>query len=120
MLEPLTVMTLPDLNKFEYYDSSHKQMKQYNESMKRDFLKGLVLQDICYPCNVYSVTMCRDDLRNSSNSGDFELNANASGRGFVKLLRKKKIGIVIRFVSTIIVCPILILLRRLEISFSIT
>ena len=51
--------------------------------MERDFLRCMFLEDLCSPCNVYSVTVCSDDIRNAGNLSEFKKNESASSRNFV-------------------------------------
>ena len=59
-------------------------------SVKRDFLGFMFLENSCSPCDVNFVTFCKDDIRNSNELSEFEMNDSSSTRECVTNLVTKK------------------------------
>ena len=86
---PLAVGIIPALNDFLHLDEITNKLTEYSTSVKRDFLRGLLLEDMFHPCRVHTVTLCMDSIRDSINGSPYELNCNVCSRDFVmKLLSK--------------------------------
>ena len=73
-------MVLPALNNLTYPTLINDEINKYSASVKRDFLRYMFLKHLCSPCDVHSVTVCRDDIRHADNLSDFEKNESASSR----------------------------------------
>ena len=82
-VNPPTAMVLPALNDFTYPTLINNEITKYSTSVKRDFLRCMFLEDLCSPCDVHSVTVCSDGIRNAGNLSEFEKNESASSRKFV-------------------------------------
>ena len=46
----------------------------------------MFLENLCSPCDVHSVTVCGDEIRNAGNLSEFEKNESASSHRFVRNL----------------------------------
>mgnify|MGYP001314708819 CR=1 FL=1 len=43
-----------------------------------DFVRGIIIEELNHPCQVYSVNGCTDEVRNDENNGERELNIDWS------------------------------------------
>ena len=64
--DPFCAITLPSLGKFKHFNKKSKNMCHYSDSVKRDFLRALVVQDCAHPCDIYTVNKCEDNVRDST------------------------------------------------------
>ena len=81
---PLAVSIVPALNDFVYLDRSINKTSHYSTSVKSDFLRGLLLEDMFNPCRVHSVTICIDSIRDALSDYPYEMNCNVYSRDFVR------------------------------------
>ena len=51
--------------------------------MKRDFIRCILLENVYSPCDVYSVAVCTDDIRNEDDLSEFEMNESTPVHEFV-------------------------------------
>ena len=65
-------------------------MCRYSESVKRDFLRALVVYNYAHPCDIYTVNKCEDNVRDSTELSKNEMNANFSHKDFIFSLTKKR------------------------------
>lgn len=89
-VNPPTAMVLPALNNFTYPTLINDEITNYSTSVKRDFLRCMFVKNLCSPCDVYSVTMCTDNKRNTDDISEFEMNESASVREFATNLINNK------------------------------
>ena len=69
-----SAMVLPTLNDFTYPILINDKITNCSASVKRDFLRCIILENLCSPCDVHSVTVCSDYIRNVDNLSEFEMN----------------------------------------------
>ena len=74
---------VPALNDFVHLHPITNSITEYSTSIKRDFLRGLLMKDMYNPCRVYSLTICTDSIRDSFNLSPHEIICNACSRDFV-------------------------------------
>ena len=85
-VNPPSAMVLPALNDFTYPKLINDEITKYSDSVKRDFLRCMFLENLCSPCDIYSTNVCTDDIRSGDNLSEFEKNESASSRKFVQNL----------------------------------
>ena len=85
---PPSAMVLPALNDFTYPSLINDEVTNYSASVKRDFLRCLFLENLSSPCDIHSVTVCSDDVRDAHDLSKFEMNVSVSSRQFLPNLMK--------------------------------
>ena len=85
----LAVGIVPALNKFVRLDPITNALTEYSMSVKREFLRGLLLEDMYNPFMVHCVTLCTYSIRDSLKSSHYKMNCNVYSRDFLNRLRSK-------------------------------
>ena len=86
---PLSMLTMPALNSFNFVNKDGKE-KLISPAIKSDFLRAIVLEDMFNPCKVYTVTICKDEVRNAEYLGPDALNYDINWKTFLTAVREKK------------------------------
>ena len=104
-VNPPTTMVLPALNDFTYLTLINDEITNYSTSVKWDFLRSMFVENVCSPCDVHSVTMYADDIRNADDISEFEMNDSKSSREFATNLINKN-GNLIKYMWITTICMI--------------
>ena len=88
--EPQIIMKIPAMNKFQYYCNTRKCSRNINENQMTDFIRGIIIEELNHPCQVYSVNGCTDEVRNDENNGERELNIDLNTNAFIDALLENK------------------------------
>ena len=88
--EPQIIMKIPAMNKFQYYCNTRKCSRNIIENQMTDFVRGIIIEELNHPCQVYSVNGCADEVRNDENNGERELNIDLDTPAFMNALIKNK------------------------------
>ena len=84
--KPQIIMKVPAMNKFQYYDNTRKCYKQINANQMTDFVRGIIIEEMFHPCQVYSVNGCTDEVRNNEINGERELNVDLNTSAYIDAL----------------------------------
>jgi hypothetical protein len=87
--KPKIIMKTPDLNSFQCYKPDVKKYVSLNKHKKTDFIRGIILEDMFSPCQVYSINNCTDELRNAQVEHENELNIDVNNRKLIKSMSDK-------------------------------
>ena len=82
--DPKIIIKTPDLNSFQCYKSDVGKYVNVNKHQKTDFIRGIILEEMFSPCQVYSINNCTDELRNAPVEHVNELNININNRKLLK------------------------------------
>ena len=88
-VNPPKSMVLLALNDLMYPTLINDDITNCNTNVIQDFLMCMFAENLYSPCDVHSVIMCTDDIRNTNEISEFEMNEGASARKFVTNLIKK-------------------------------
>ena len=83
---PFVAMILPALDKFSHISLSTNKPRYYSDSVKRDFLKELVVEYVVFPCNIYTLNNYEDKVRYGINLSTNEMNHDTRHKDFVSKL----------------------------------
>ena len=78
----LAMGIVTSLNDFVHLHPITNSLTEYSTSVKRYFLRGLVLEDRYNPYMVHSLTTCTDSIRDSFNVSPHGMSCNACSRYF--------------------------------------
>ena len=74
--DPFCAVILPSLGKFKQVNEDTKLVSRYSDSVKRDFLRALSVENTAHPCDIFTLNKCEDNVRQGSHLSCNEMNAN--------------------------------------------
>ena len=80
---PTVIMKTPALHEFTHYRVERQERVKLNIHQKTDFIRGMILEEMFYPCKVYSLNNCTDEVRNSDEEHVDEMNINVNHHSLV-------------------------------------
>ena len=87
--DPFCAMTVPLLWDFTHLSPLTNKQFHYSDSVRRDFLRALAVQNVAHPCDIYTLNKCEDKVQDGTNLDIHEMNANMSHNDFMPLMKAK-------------------------------
>ena len=72
--KPKVILKTPALHEFTHFRPNRQESVLLNSHQKTDFIRGVILEELCHPCRVYSLNNCTDKVRNSITEHVDEIN----------------------------------------------
>ena len=86
--DPFVATTLPALDKFTHINLAINKPTQYSDSVKSDFLGALVVVNIVFPCDIYTLNNCEAKVRDGINLFTNVMNHNTCHKDVISKLRE--------------------------------